>query len=90
MTKKHIYIYKNKKTQEVFADLFAKDLLEGVTTFPQIDNAQSYSFLELSCLYLKRILEMKERKVQTRTSTRFSIVTSTCYGAECCHQIEDN
>ena len=42
MTKKHIYIYKNKKTQEVFADL-----------------------LELSCLYLKRILEMKERKVQT-------------------------
>ena len=46
MTKKHIYIYKNKKTQEVFADLFAKDLLEGVTTFPQIDNAQSYSFLE--------------------------------------------
>ena len=39
MTKKHIYIYKNKKTQEVFADLFAKDLLEGVTTFPQIDNA---------------------------------------------------
>ena len=32
MTKKHIYIYKNKKTQEVFADLFAKDLLEGVTT----------------------------------------------------------
>ena len=30
MTKKHIYIYKNKKTQEVFADLFAKDLLEGV------------------------------------------------------------
>ena len=56
MTKKHIYIYKNKKTQEVFADLFAKDLLEGVTTFPRIDNAQSYSFLELSCLYLKRIL----------------------------------
>ena len=53
MTKK-IYIYKNKKTQEVFADLFAKDLLEGVTTFPRIDNAQSYSFLE-----------MKERKVQT-------------------------
>ena len=44
MTKKHIYIYKNKKTQEVFADLFAKDLLEGVTTFPRIDNAQSYSF----------------------------------------------
>lgn len=56
---------KNKKTQEVFADLFAKDLLEGVTTFPRIDNAQSYSFWELSCLYLKRILEMKERKVQT-------------------------
>ena len=44
---------------------FAKDLLEGVTTFPRIDNAQSYSFLELSCLYLKRILEMKQRKVQT-------------------------
>ena len=65
MTKKHIYIYKNKKTQEVFADLFAKDLLEGVTTFPRIDNAQSYSFLELSCLYLKRILEMKQRRVQT-------------------------
>ena len=65
MTKKHIYIYKNKKTQEVFADLFAKDLLEGVTTFPRIDNAQSYSFLELSCLYLKRILEMKQSKVQT-------------------------
>lgn len=65
MTKKHIYIYKNKETQEVFADLFAKDLLEGVTTFPRIANAQSYSFLELSCLYLKRILEMKERKVQT-------------------------
>lgn len=64
MTKK-IYIYKNKKTQEVFADLFAKDLLEGVTTFPRIDNAQSYSFLELSCFYIKRILEMKERKVQT-------------------------
>ena len=92
MTKKHIYIYKNKKTQEVFADLFAKDLLEGVTTFPQIDNAQSYSFLELSCLYLKRILEMKQRRVQTlfvegktRTSTCFSIVTSTCYGVECCH-----
>lgn len=40
-------------------------LLEGVTTFPRIDNAQSYSFLELSCLYLKRIMEMKERKVQT-------------------------
>lgn len=59
MTKK-IYVYKNKKAQEVFADL-----LEGVTTFPRIDNAQSYSFLELSCLYLKRILEMKQRKVQT-------------------------
>lgn len=55
-----IYIYQNKKTQEVFADLFAKDLLEGVTTFPRIDNAQSYSFLELSCLYIKRILEMKD------------------------------
>ena len=62
---KQIFVYKNKKTQEVFADLFAKDLLEGVTTFPRIDNAQSYSFLELSCLYLKRILEMKQRKVQT-------------------------
>ena len=36
MIKKHIYIYKNKKTQEVFADLFAKDLLEGVTTFPRM------------------------------------------------------
>ena len=48
-----------------FADLFAKDLLEGVTTFPRIDNAQSCSFLELSCLYLKRILEMKHRRVQT-------------------------
>ena len=56
MTKK-IYVYKNKKAQEVFADLFAKELLEGVTTFPRIDNAQSY--------YIKRILEMKERKVQT-------------------------
>lgn len=55
----------NKKAQEVFADLFAKELLEGVTTFPRIDNAQSYSFLELSCFYIKRILEMKERKVQT-------------------------
>lgn len=64
MTKK-IYVYKNKKAQEVFADLFAKELLEGVTTFPRIDNAQSYSFLELSCFYIKRILEMKERKVQT-------------------------
>ena len=64
MTKK-IYVYKNKKAQEVFADLFAKELLEGVTTFPRIDNAQSYSFLELSCLYLKRIGERKERKVQT-------------------------
>lgn len=64
MTKK-IYIYKNKKTQEVFADLFAKDLLEGVTTLPRVDNPQSYSFLELSCLYIKRILEMKQRKVQT-------------------------
>lgn len=62
---KQIFVYKNKKTQEVFADLFVKDLLEGVTTFPRIDNAQSYSFLELSCLYLKRILEMKQRKVQT-------------------------
>lgn len=62
---KQIFVYKNKKTQEVFADLFAKDLLEGVTTFPRIDNAQSYSFLELSCLYLKRILEMKHRRVQT-------------------------
>lgn len=61
MTK--IFVYQNKKTQEVFADLFAKDLLEGVTTFPRIDNAQSY--LELSCLYIKRILEMKERKVKT-------------------------
>ena len=60
-----ILVYKNKKTHEVFADLFAKDLLEGVTTFPRIDNAQSYSFLELSCLYLKRSLEMKERKVKT-------------------------
>ena len=60
-----ILVYKNKKTHEVFADLFAKDLLEGVTTFPRIDNAQSYSFLEFSCLYLKRILEMKERKVKT-------------------------
>lgn len=60
-----ILVYKNKKTHEVFADLFAKDLFEGVTTFPRIDNAQSYSFLELSCLYLKRILEMKERKVKT-------------------------
>ena len=57
--------YKNKKTHEVFADLFAKDLLEGVTTFPRIDNAQSYYLLELSCLYLKRILEMKEQKVKT-------------------------
>ena len=55
MTKK-IYVYKNKKAQEVFADLFAKELLEGVTTFPRIDNAQSYSFLELSCFYIKRIL----------------------------------
>ena len=64
MTKK-IYVYKNKKTQEVFADLFAKDLLEGVTTLPRVDNPQSYSFLELSCLYIKRILEMKQRKVQT-------------------------
>ena len=64
MTKK-IYVYKNKKAQEVFADLFAKGLLEGVTTFPRIDNAQSYSFLGLSCLYLKRILEMKQRRVQT-------------------------
>ena len=36
---KQIFVYKNKKTQEVFADLFAKDLLEGVTTFPRIDNA---------------------------------------------------
>lgn len=62
---KQIFVYKNKKTQEVFENLFAKDLLEGVTTFPRFDNAQSYSFLELSCLYLKRILEMKERKVQT-------------------------
>lgn len=62
---KQIFVYKNKKIQEVFADLFAKDLLEGVTTFPRIDNAQSYSFLELSCLYLKRILEMKQRRVQT-------------------------
>ena len=60
MTKKHIYIYKNKKTQEVFADLFAKDLLEGVTTFPRIDNDQSYSFWELSCLYLKRIPKMNK------------------------------
>lgn len=64
MTKK-IYVYKNKKTQEVFADLFAKDLLEGVTTLPRVDNPQSYSFLELSCLYIKRVLEMKQRKVQT-------------------------
>lgn len=64
MTKK-IYVYKNKKAQEVLADLFAKGLLEGVTTFPRIDNAQSYSFLGLSCLYLKRILEMKQRRVQT-------------------------
>lgn len=63
MTK--IFVYQNKKTQEVFADFFAKDLLEGVTTFPRIDNAKTYSFLELSCLYIKRILEMKERKVQT-------------------------
>lgn len=90
MTKK-IYVYKNKKAQEVFADLFAKGLLEGVTTFPRIDNVQSYSFLELSCLYLKRILEMKQRRVQTLFvegkphSTCFSIVTSTCYGVECCH-----
>ena len=74
MTKKHIYIYKNKKTQEVFADLFAKDLLEGVTTFPQIDNAQSYSFLELSCLYLKRILEMKEI-ARHKKSSRSSVLT---------------
>lgn len=29
MTKK-IYVYKNKKAQEVFADLFAKGLLEGL------------------------------------------------------------
>lgn len=50
MTKKHIYIYKNKKTQEVFADLFAKDLLEGVTTFPRIANAQSYSLMTLLSL----------------------------------------
>ena len=63
MTK--IFVYQNKKTQEVFADLFAKDLLEGVTTLPRVDNPQSYSFLELSCLYIKRILEMKQRKVQT-------------------------
>ena len=51
MTKKHIYIYKNKKTQEVFADLFAKDLLEGVTTFPQIDNAQSVLLQSLKIKY---------------------------------------
>lgn len=63
MTK--IFVYQNKKTQEVFSDLFAKDLLEGVTTLPRVDNPQSYSFLELSCLYIKRILEMKQRKVQT-------------------------
>lgn len=63
MTK--IFVYQNKKTHEVFADLFAKDLLEGVTTLPRVDNPQSYSFLELSCLYIKRILEMKQRKVQT-------------------------
>ena len=46
MTTKHIYIYKNKRTQEVFADLFAKDLLEGVTTFPRIDNAKPFSLRE--------------------------------------------
>ena len=63
MTK--IFVYQNKKTQEVFADLFAKELLEGVTTLPRVDNPQSYSFLELSYLYIKRILEMKQRKVQT-------------------------
>lgn len=27
---KQIFVYKNKKTQEVFADLFAKDLLEAL------------------------------------------------------------
>ena len=63
MTK--IFVYQNKKTQEVFADLFAKELLEGVTTLPRVDNPQSYSFLELSYLYIKRILEMKQRKVLT-------------------------
>ena len=63
MTK--IFVYQNKKTQEVFADLFAKELLEGVTTLPRVDNPQSKTFLELSYLYIKRILEMKQRKVQT-------------------------
>ena len=93
---KQIFVYKTKKHRKSLQIFFAKDLLEGVTTFPRIDNAQSCSFLELSCLYLKRILEMKHRRVQTlfveetRTSTCFSIVLSTCYGTECCHQIEDN
>ena len=63
---KQIFVYKNKKTQEVFADLFAKDLLEGVTTFPRIDKRSIlFHFGNSSVLYLKRILEMKERKVQT-------------------------
>ena len=36
MTKKHIYIYKNKNSRGLCGS-FAKDLLENVTTFPQID-----------------------------------------------------
>lgn len=30
MTKKHIYIYKNKKTQEVFADSLPKTFLKAL------------------------------------------------------------
>ena len=50
MTKK-IYIYKNKKTQEVFADLFAKDILKalqlslGLITLIRIHSWNSLVFI---------------------------------------------